>query len=57
MIDYAEKYMPGNEKEKTFLFCPEQKALIDAARKKRYRQEFIVEQQIIVPKDAAIATK
>ncbi|MDE5939796.1 MAG: GNAT family N-acetyltransferase [Lachnospiraceae bacterium] len=47
MIDYAEKYMPGNEKEKTFHFCPEQKALMDAAGKKGYRQEFIIEDYVI----------
>lgn len=47
MIDYAEKYMPGNEKEKTFHFCPEQKALMDAAGKKGYRQEFIIENYVI----------
>ena len=47
MIDYAEKYMPGNEKEKTFYFCPKQKALMDAAGKKGYRQEFIIEDYVI----------
>lgn len=47
MIDYAEKYMPGNEKEKTFLFCPEQKVLMDAAEKRGYRQEFVIENYVI----------
>lgn len=47
MIDYAEKYMPGNEKEKTFLFCPEQKVLMDTAEKRGYRQEFVIENYVI----------
>lgn len=47
MIDYAEKYMPGNEKEKTFLFCPEQKVLMVAAEKRGYRQEFVIENYVI----------
>lgn len=47
MIDYAEKYMPGNEKEKTFLFHPEQKVLMDAAEKRGYRQEFVIENYVI----------
>ena len=47
MIAYAEKYMPGNEKEKTFFFCPGQQALMDAAEKKGYRQEFTIENYVI----------
>ena len=47
MIEYAEKCMPGNVEEKTFIFNPEQKVLMEAAGKRGYRQNFISENYVI----------
>lgn len=47
MIEYAEKCMPGNVEEKTFIFNPEQKVLMEAAEKRGYRQNFISENYVI----------
>ena len=47
MIKYAEKCMPGNVEEKTFIFNPEQKVLMEAAEKRGYRQNFISENYVI----------
>lgn len=47
MIEYAEKYMRGNDKEKTLLFTPQQKALMEADAKRGYRQSFVNENWVI----------
>lgn len=47
MIEYAEKYMRGTDKEKAFLFNPQQKALMEAAEKRGYRQSFVNENWVI----------
>lgn len=47
MIEYAEKYMPGNDEEKSLIFNPVQKALMEAARKRGYRQNFVNESYVI----------
>jgi len=47
MIEYAEKCMPGNVEEKTFIFNQEQKVLMEAAEKRGYRQNFISENYVI----------
>lgn len=47
MIEYAENYMRGNDKEKTLLFTPQQKALIGAAAKRGYSQSFVNENWVI----------
>lgn len=44
---YAGKYMPGNDKEKKLIFHPEQKALMEAARKRGYRRSFVSEDYVI----------
>lgn len=47
MIAYAEKYMPGNKEEKTFILNPEQKALMDSAGRRGYRHKFTNENYVI----------
>ncbi len=40
MIAYAERYMPGNAQDKTFIFNPMQTALMAAAEKRGYKQVY-----------------
>ncbi|MEZ3445480.1 MAG: GNAT family N-acetyltransferase [Lachnospiraceae bacterium] len=47
MIAYAQKYMPGNDDEKTLILHPNQTALIKAAEKGGYRQEYVNEDYVI----------
>lgn len=47
MVEYAEKYMPGSEEEKTLIFCSAQKALIAAAEKRGYKQCCVNEEYVI----------
>ncbi len=47
MIAYADASMPGTAEEKTFFFHPGQEALMEAARKKGYQQQFTNESYII----------
>lgn len=54
MIEYVGKYMPGNEAEKTLMLKPEQKALIEAAGKRGYRQNFVNEEYVIDFETAAL---
>lgn len=47
MIDYANRCMPGNDEEKTLVFSPNQKALMEAAQRKGYQQKYVDEQYVI----------
>lgn len=47
MIEYAGKYMRGNDEEKALIFSPQQKALMEAAAKRGYRQSFVNENWVI----------
>ncbi len=47
MIEYASMHMPGNDEEKALIFRPEQKALMEAAEKSGYRQNFVCENYVI----------
>ncbi len=47
MIEYAEKFMPGNDEEKTFMFNPCQKALMEAAKRRGYQQKYVNEENVI----------
>lgn len=47
MIEYAEKFMPGNNTDKTFIFKPSQKALMEAAEKRGYRQYYVDKDNVI----------
>lgn len=50
----AEKQMPGNDKEKTLIFNPGQKALMQAAAKRGYGQNFVNENYVIDFRAAAL---
>ncbi|MDE6387570.1 MAG: GNAT family N-acetyltransferase [Lachnospiraceae bacterium] len=54
MIEYAEKHMPGNDEEKTLILNPEQKALMEAAGKRGYRQKYVNENYVIDFEAAAL---
>lgn len=47
LIVYAEKHMPGSVEEKKLFFHPEQKALMEAAGKRGYRKDFVMEDYVI----------
>lgn len=47
MIEYADKNMPGNANEKTLIFNPDQKALLEAAISYGYRQNDVREDYVI----------
>lgn len=47
MIGYAEKCMPGNDDDKTLIFEPNQKTLMEVAKKHGYRQNYVDEGYVI----------
>lgn len=47
MIAYAEEHMRGNDAERTLIFNPQQKALMEAAAKRGYQQCFVNEDWVI----------
>lgn len=47
MIEYAQRCMPGNDEKKTLILNPCQKALMEAAQKKGYRQNYVDEDNVI----------